>query len=174
MTFTVTEDKRQTYCELIVLKLMDLGPDDGGVEFPRDLPAELSPLQNILQELRFKGLIEIVAKKRGALAALRGKAKEEHYALTPAGVEHLGRVIDEAEGYVTEYDEMETSDMVADAQSRKRDPVRIRFLWGWFEGEFDDLALFQERRSIDPVERLWAYYMTSNEFWDEILKDLDE
>lgn len=174
MTFSVTEEKRQVYSELIVLKLMDVGPDDGGVEFPRDLPSELSPLQTILEELRFKGLIEIVAKKRGALAAMRFKAKEEVYALTPAGVEHLGRVIDEAEGYVTEYDEMDTADMIADAQSKKRDPVRIRFLWGWFEGEFDDLALFQERRDIEPVERLWAYYMTSNEFWAEVVKDLDE
>jgi len=169
----IAEDKRQTYAEMVVLKLIDLGPDNGGMEIPRELPRELSPLQSLVEELRFKGLIEIAAKKRGALAALRGKPKEEHYTLTQSGIEHLGRLIDEAEGYVSEFEELEVAEMVEAARARKLDPFRVRFMWGWFEGEFDDLALFQERRSIEPVERLWAYYLTSNEFWDEVVKDLD-
>lgn len=168
----MTDDKRQTYAEMVVLKLIDLGPDQGGMEIPRELPRELSPLQPLVEELRFKGLIEVAAKKRGALAALRGKPKEEVYGLTPSGAEHLGRLIDEAEGYVSEFEELEVADMLEVARARKLDPLRIRFMWGWFEGEFDDLALFQERRSIEPVERLWAYYLTSNEFWDELSKDL--
>jgi len=168
----VSEDKRQTYAGLIVMKLIDLGPDNGGLEIPRELPRELAPLQEILEEMRFNGLIEVSAKKRGALAALRGKSKEEFYGLTQSGVEHLGRLIDEAEGYVTEFDALEVAEMIDVAHERKLDPMRVRFLWGWFEGEFDDLALFQERRAIDPVERLWAYYLTSNEFWDEVSKDL--
>lgn len=169
----LTDDKRQTYSEMIVLKLIDLGPDNGGLEIPRELPRELSPLEPLLEELRFKGLIDVAAKKRGALAALRGKAKEEVYALTPSGIEHLGRLIDEAEGYVTDFDELEVADMIELANERKLDPIRVRFMWGWFEGEFDDLALFQERRSIEPVERLWAYYLTSNELWAEVMKDLE-
>ena len=29
--------------------------------------------------------------------------------------------------------------MLEVARARKLDPLRIRFMWGWFEGEFDDL-----------------------------------
>ncbi len=169
---SISDEARQTYSELVVLKLLDLGPAQGGIELGRELPNELNPLESILQELRFKELVTLVAKPRGALGALRGKAKEETYRLTPAGIEYLGRLIDEAEGYVTEFEELEVEEMVAIAEARRLDPFRVRFLWGWFEGEFDDLSLFQERRGIEPVERLWAYYLTDQAFWDAVASDL--
>lgn len=169
----ISEDHKQLYAEMIILKQMDLGPESGGLEIPRELPRELAPLQPLLEELRYKGLIDVVAKKRGALAALRGKPKEEHYALTQAGVEYIGRLIDEAEIYVNDLDELELSEIVAYAQERRLDPMRLRFLWGWYQGELDDLALFQERRSILPVERLWAYYLVSDDFWRELARDLE-
>ena len=50
--------------------------------------------------------------------------------------------------------------------------MRARFLWGWYEGEFDDLVAFQERRGVTPVERMWAFYLTSDAFWDELAKDI--
>jgi hypothetical protein len=169
----LSEERRQAYAELVLLKLIDLAPDEGGLEFPVELPTELTPIQPLLQELRFKGLIEVSAKPRKAFAALRGKPKEEFYKLTQSGIEYLGKVIDEAEAYVSEFEDLEVQDMIAAAESRRLDPVRIRFLWGWYQGEFDDLAVFQERRNIEPVERLWAYYLTSNEFFDEVLSDLE-
>ena len=49
---------------------------------------------------------------------------------------------------------------------------RARFLWGWFEGEFDDLVLWQERRGITPVERMWAFFLTSDAFWNELAKEI--
>lgn len=170
----VSDDKKKAYAEMVVLKLLDLGSEDGGMEIPVELPTELAPLQPILQELRFNGLVEEKTKARGALGALRGKPKTGVYALSQQGVEYLGRLIDEAEGYVNELEDAEVSEILAFAQRRRLDPIRIRFLWGWFEGEFDDLALFQERRNIEPVERLWAFYLTSNDFWDELVKDLQD
>ena len=169
----ISEDQKQLYAEMILLKTLDLGPEGGGQEIPRELPRELAPLQPLLEELRYKGLIDVVVKKRGALAALRGKPKEEAYALTPAGVEHVGRLIDEAESYASDLEDLEIPEIVAYARERRLDPLRIRFLWGWYHGELDDLALFQERRSISPVERLWAYYLTSDDFWRELASDLD-
>jgi hypothetical protein len=50
---------------------------------------------------------------------------------------------------------------------------RARFLWGWYEGEFDDLVLFQERRGVSPVERLWAFYLMSDAFWSELARELE-
>ena len=170
---TLSEERKQAYAELVLLKLLDLGPDEGGLELAVDLPTELAPIQPILQDLRFRGLIEAVAKPRGALAALRGKPKEQHYRLTAAGLELLGRLIDEAEGYVSAFAALEIPELVAAAEAQRLDPVRIRFLWGWYQGEFDDLVLFQERRGLDPVEPLWAYYLTSDEFFAEVLSDLD-
>lgn len=169
----ISEDQKQLYAEMIILKQLDLGPEGGGHEIPRELPRELAPLQPLLDELRYKGLIEVVTKKRGALAALRGKPKEEIYALTQAGVEHVGRLIDEAEIYVHDLDELELPDIVAYARERRLDPLRLRFLWGWYQGELDDLALFQERRSVSPVERLWAYYLVSDDLWRELASDLE-
>jgi hypothetical protein len=32
-------------------------------------------------------------------------------------------------------------------------------------------VLFQERRGVQPIERLWAFYLTSDEFFAEIAKD---
>lgn len=169
----LSEERKQSYAELVLLKLLDLAPDEGGVEIPVELPSELAPIQPILQDLRFKGLIEVAAKPRKAFAALRGKPKEEFYKLTQAGVEYIGKVIDEAEGYVSEFENLEVQEMLEVAELRRLDPIRIRFLWGWYQGEFDDLAVFQERRGLEPVERLWAYYLTSDEFFAEVLSDLE-
>jgi hypothetical protein len=49
--------------------------------------------------------------------------------------------------------------------------MRARFLWGWYEGEFDDLVLFQQRRGVSAVETLWAYYLMSDAFWTELARD---
>lgn len=169
----LTEEKKQTYTELVLLKLLDMAPDEGGLELPVDLPSELTPIQEHLQNLRFNGFIEVAAKPRKAFAALRGKPKEEFYKLTDKGIEYLGKVIDEAEGYVARFEEHEVHEMVDEAVAMKLDPERIRFLWGWYQGEFDDLAVFQERRGLDPVERLWAYYLTSEDFFAEVMSDLE-
>ena len=62
-------------------------------------------------------------------------------------------------------------DGIAELRAHNYDLMRARFLWGWYEGEFDDLVLFQERRGVDPVERMWAFYLTSDDFFREIAKD---
>jgi hypothetical protein len=81
-------------------------------------------------------------------------------------------MIDEAEALVAEFDDYEVDDAIRELRARNLDVFRARFLWGWYVGEFDDLVLFQERRGVSPVERLWAFYLMSDAFWTELAREL--
>lgn len=155
------EETKHTYIAMWLLKKLDLKPEDGGMELPVVLPSELSPLDEHLQQLAVEELISINAKKG-------------RYELTKQGIAHLGELIDEASDMVDDLDELETEEAIAELRARGRDVYRARFLWGWFEGEFDDLVLWQERRGVKPVERLWAFYLTGDELWNELARELEE
>ena len=132
------------------------------MELPVVLPSELAPFDDILQQLAVDDLVVINARKG-------------RYELTKKGIAHLGEVIDEASDLVDELDELddlETDEAIAEMRSRGLDVLRARFLWGWFEGEFDDMVLWQERRGVKPVERLWAFYLTGDAFWAELATEL--
>lgn len=153
------DDTKHSYVALWILKKLDLSPEDGGMEFPVVLPSELSPLDEHLQQLAVEDLVSINSKKG-------------RYELTKKGIAHLGEVIDEASDLVDDLDDLETDEAIAELHARGLDVFRARYLWGWFDGEFDDLVLFQERRGVRPVERLWAFYLTGDELWREIEKDI--
>jgi predicted transcriptional regulator len=159
MVHAVTDDQKHTFVSLILLKKLDLSPEDGGLELPVVLPSELSPLDEVLQQLAVDDLVVINAKKN-------------RYELTKQGIAYLGTMIDEASALVDEFDELDVEDAIAALRARNLDVMRARFLWGWFEGEFDDLVLFQERRGVEPVERFWAFYLMSDAFWTELSRDL--
>jgi len=154
-----TEEQKKTYASMVLLKKMDLEPEDGGMTFPVVLPSELSPLDETLQDLAVADLIRINAKKG-------------HYELTPQGIEQLGRLIDEAEEMVDQLDELETDEAIEELRRRKHDVFRARFLWGWYEGEFDDLVEFQRQRGVSPVETLWAFYLLGDDFYRELGREL--
>jgi hypothetical protein len=155
----IDEETKGTYVKLWILKKLDLKPEDGGMTFPIVLPGELSPLDEYLQDLAVDDLVAINAKKG-------------RYELTKKGITYLGEVIDEASDLVDDLDELETDEAIAELGARGLDVYRARFLWGWFEGEFDDLVLFQERRGVTPIERMWAFYLTADDFWRELAKDV--
>jgi hypothetical protein len=155
----ISDEQKQTYASLYLLKKLDLAPEDGGLALPVVLPSELSPLDETLQQLAVDGLVAINAKKN-------------RYELTEQGIAYLGNVIDEAEALVDEFDDYEVEDALRELRARNLDVFRARFLWGWYEGEFDDLVLFQERRGVSPVERLWAFYLMSDAFWTELAREL--
>ncbi len=157
----IDDDTKATYVKLWILKKLDLKPEDGGLEFPVVLPSELSPLDDYLQDLAVEELVAINAKKG-------------RYELTKKGIAHLGEVIDEASDLVDDLDDLETEEAIDELRSRGLDVFRARFLWAWFDGELDDLVLFQERRGVKPVERLWAFYLVGDELWAELAKDLDD
>lgn len=158
-TPVISEEQKQTLIGLWLLKKLDLEPKEGGMELPVVLPSDLSPLDDYLQALAVEGHLVINQKKA-------------RYELTSQGIAYLGEVIDEAYAMVEELEELETEEAVAELRARNYDLLRARFLWGWYEGEFDDMVLFQERRGVQPVERLWAFYLTSDDFFREISRDL--
>ncbi len=149
----ISDEQKQTLAGLWVLKQMDLK----NVEFPVIMSSEMSPLDDVLQQLAVEGYVDINKRK-------------ERYELSKKGVEYLGRAIDEAQTLVDELDELETDEAIAEIKARKLDLMRARFLWGWYEGEFDDLIAFQQRRGA-PVETLWAYYLMSDAFYSELARD---
>jgi hypothetical protein len=155
----IDDDAKQSYIALWLLKKLDLAAEDGGMQFAVALPAELSPLDEPLQQLAVDDLIQI-------------NRKTGRYDLTKKALAHLGEVIDEASDLVDELDDLETDQAIAELRARGRDVFRARFLWGWFDGEFDDLVLWQERRGVRPVEHLWAFYLTGDRLWNELARVL--
>lgn len=157
---TISDPQKLTYAGIYVLKKLDIKPADGGVQIPVLLDGIYSPLEPVLEQLVISGLLQI-------------DRKSQRYTLTKAGTAHIAGLIDEAETLIDEFDEWETADMVAELRARNLDPLRARFLWGWYQGEFDDVVLFQQRRGADPVEYEWPLYITSDAFYDDLQRDLD-
>lgn len=155
----ISDDEKQTYVGLYLLKKLDLRPEDGGIALPVVLPSELAPIDESLQQLAVDDYISINRKKAC-------------WELTKKGLAYLGEHIDEATALVDEFDEQDLEDAIAELRARNLDVFRARFLWGWYDGEFDDLALYQERRGIRPVERMWAFYLMGDEFWSDLSRDL--
>ena len=156
----ISEDHKSIYVGMIVLKLLDLDPEEGGIEIPVVLPHELAPFEAVLEHVSVEGHVEINRRKG-------------RYELTPRGTEYLGTLIDEAEGYIEDFDELETDEVVRILRKRNLDSMRVRFLWGWYQGEFDDPVLFQERRGMSNIERDWASFLMSDAFFHELARDLD-
>lgn len=154
-----SDDDILTYAGIYVLKKLDLRPEDGGIELPVVLPHAYQPLDRVLEQLTLDGYVEI-DRKRG------------RYQLTARGVEYIGTLIDEAEAHIEELDELEIDEVMRRLRSRNLDPMRVRFLWGWYQGEIDDLVLFQQRRGVEPVERDWAMFLLSPQLYAELGKDL--
>ncbi len=155
------EDQRKVFAAMYLLKKIDLKPEDGGMEMPVVLPSELSPIDDLLADLAVEGLLEINAKKG-------------LYELTKQGLAYLGELIDEAEALVEEFDDDELAEVVAELRRRNLDVFRARFLWGWYEGEFDDLVQFQRQRGVTPVETMWAFYLMSPAFFDNLARELQD
>lgn len=156
----ISEEQKLTYAGLYVLKKMDLKPKEGGMTFPIKLPTDLSPLEDVLHHLAVEGYVEMNTRK-------------DRYDLTKKGKDYLGRVIDEATDLIDEFDDDEMEDVVIELRRRRLDVMRARFVWGWYDGEFDDLVVWQEQRGIKPLERMWSLYLLGDEFWNELATEVD-
>jgi hypothetical protein len=153
------DETRLDFAGIFLMKKLDLEPKDGGIELPIALPRELEPLDPVLERLVLDGWVAM-EKKKG------------RYRLTEAGIARIGSLIEEAEHYVQEFDDEVADVVVAELRRRRLDPLRVRFLWGWYQGEFDDLVLWQQRRGLADVETSWADYLVDPRFWDELATEL--
>ncbi len=156
----ISDEEKQTYVGLYLLKKLDLKKADGGMELPVVLPSDLSPLDEPLQQLAVDDYVEI-------------HQKSGLWKLTKKGIAHLGEHIDEATELIDELDDLELPEALAELRSQNLDVFRARFLWGWYEGELDDLVRFQQQRGVQPVEQLWAFYLVGDDFWRELARDLE-
>lgn len=156
----INERQKLTYAGIYVLKKLDVSAEDGGLKIPLTLPHELEPLDRTLEQLVLDGYVAMDKKKN-------------QYLLTPAGIDHIGTLIDEAEHYIGEFDGMDTARMVPELKRRRIDPLRVRFLWGWYQGELDDLVLWQQRRGLAEIEDDWAAYLVGDDFWAELASELE-
>jgi hypothetical protein len=155
----LSDEQKMTYAGIWLLKKMDLKPEEGGMVLPMHLPSELTPLDDVIQELLVAGHVQLNKKK-------------ERWEITKQGYAYIGRLIDEAEAMIEELDDLEVEQVVAELRRRGLDVLRARFLWEWYTGELDDLVLFQQRRGITPVETLWAYYLVSDDFFAALARDV--
>lgn len=157
---TVTPAKKLVYAGMYVLKKLDLKPAEGGIRLPVLLDAVYAPLEEVLDKLQIDGHVEI-------------DRKSQSYKLTKRGSAYIGGLIEEAESYIDEFDEVEIADVVDELRARNIDPMRVRFLWGWYQGEFDDVALFQERRGFVEVEPEWPLFILSDDFYENLELDVE-
>ncbi|MEZ4383359.1 MAG: hypothetical protein R3A79_18665 [Nannocystaceae bacterium] len=155
----LSEAKKRYYATIYILKMVDLDPREGGVEIPVLVPPELAPIEDLLESMAIEGLLAI-------------ERKRQRYVLTDRGVESIGLLIDEIEAIIDEFDDEETDAVIAELRARNLDVLRIRFLWGWYDGEFDDVVLYQERRGFPKIETDWAAFILSDAFYDDLLRDL--
>lgn len=156
----VSREQKLVYAGIYVLKKMDLKPADGGLEMPLVLPSELTPLEDVLQELVNAGLVEVNRRKA-------------RFEITKKGLAYLGEIIDEAEALIDEFDDASLEEAVDELRRRNLDVLRARFVWGWYDGELDDLVLFQQRRGASPVEPWWADYLMSDAFYEALIRDFE-
>lgn len=156
----ITHAQKLTYAAIYVLKKLDLKPEEGGIRLPALLDGIYAPLEEAVDKLTVDGLVEL-------------DRKSQSYKLTKRGSAYIGTLIDEAEGYIDEFDEVEIADVVDELRGRNIDPLRVRFLWGWYQGEFDDVALFQQRRGFVEVEPEWPLFILSDDFYENLELDVE-
>lgn len=154
-----TPEQRAYYASIYVLKRLDLAPKDGGIDLPVVLPHDWYPLEGIIEGMVLDGLVSI-HRRKGT------------YALTAQGIDLVGRLIDEAESYIEEFAEREVHEMVETLSQRGVDLLRARFLWGWYDEEFDDLIEFQRIRGMEPVQKEWAEFLLGPAFYENLAQDL--
>jgi hypothetical protein len=154
------EEQKLIYAGMWVLKMLDIGPKQGGLFVEVPLPPEYDFAEEIFDYLIDENLIFINEKKAC-------------YDLTDEGMDYIRRIIHEAEALVDEFQDEELEDMLEELEERHIDLLRSRFLWGLYHGEFDNVVLFQQQRGMQPVERNWARFITSNEFFENLMLDLE-
>ncbi len=150
------------YAGLYILKMVDLPPEEGGHLFEVPLSGLDEQMEPILDDLFFHNLIEIDTDKA-------------RYALSQDGSDYVDKIVAEVEDYIDKYQEFDPATKVSLMRRDKMNPLRARFLWGLYDGEFDDFNEWQENWNIDPTQRKedWQDVITSKDFYDMLFEDIN-
>ena len=145
------------YAGIYLLKMMEAEPPP----FQVPLSSQDESLEPILDDLLFRELILIDPEKSA-------------YQISQKGVEYVDSLIDEIEGYIDEYQDFEPATRVNLMKRDHVNPLRARFLWGLYDGEFDDLVEWQDQSQFSPSEIKinWRQIITSKEFYDYLFEDI--
>ncbi len=150
------------YSGMYILKKMSLSPEEGGHIFEVPLSGMDEHLEPVLDDLLFHDLLEI-------------DAVNTRYKLTREGEQYVDKIIGEIEGYIGKYQDFEPVTRVNLMKRDRVNPLRARFLWGLYDGEFDNLKQWQEDWEVESAEILadWQLYVTKKEFYDELFWDIN-
>ena len=150
------------YAGMYILKKIDLPPDEGGHPFEVPLTGLDEHMEPILDDLMFHGLIDIDTVKT-------------QYVLTADGTDYIHKLIDEIEGYINKYQDFEPTTRVNLMKRDRINPLRARFLWGLYDGEFDNFDQWQENWGITAENKIddWRDVITSKPFYDMLFEDIN-
>ncbi|MDH4127567.1 MAG: hypothetical protein OEV44_02350 [Spirochaetota bacterium] len=150
------------YAGMYILKKMDIPPSEGGHIFSVPLEGLDVHLEAILDDIMFHNLIEI-------------DSNSTCYKITDDGKEYINKLLDEIEGYIEKYQDFEPVTRVNLMKRDRVNPLRARFLWGLYDGEFDDFNQWQENWQIAENEKIndWREIITTKEFYDMLFEDIN-
>jgi len=150
------------YAGMYLLKKIDLPPEEGGHVFEVPLSGLDEHLEPILDDLLFHDLIDI-------------DSVSTRYALTKDGNDYVAKLIDEIEDYIDDYDEYDATTKVNLMKKNNINPLRARFLWGLYDGEFDDFEDWQDEWNFPSDQRSsdWRDMITKKEFYDFLFEQVN-
>lgn len=150
------------YAGLFILEKIDVGPNDGGHNFDVPLMGIDEQLEPILDDLLFHDLLDI-------------DSENTCYTITDKGYKYIKDIIKEAENYLSKYQEFEPTTRVNLMKRDGVNPLRARFLWGLYDGEFIDIKQWQDDRGISLEEQVedWREFITKKEFYDILFEEIN-
>lgn len=150
------------YAGLFILEKIDVGPEEGGHRFEVPLMGIDEHMEPILDDLMFHDLLDI-------------DSENTCYTITDQGYKYIQDIIKEAENYLNKYQDFEPTTRVNLMKRDRINPLRARFLWGLYDGEFSDIKKWQDDRGIIPEEQVedWRDFITKKEFYDILFEEIN-
>ena len=94
--------------------------------------------------------------------------------LCQKGEQYIDSLVQEIESYMDKYEDFEPQTRINLMKRDQIDPLRARFLWGIYDGEFDDLVQWQaQAHSFKPFED-WRQLITSKDFYDFLFQEIKQ
>lgn len=156
----VSDEHKKVYAGMFIMKMLDLPKKDGGIRMEVPLQNELAFIEDVVDMLTLQDFIEI-------------DENQGIYKISDKGYSYIRAIIQEAEDYIREFDDEEVEDMLEELHERNVDTMRVRFLWGLYQGEFDNVEMFQQRRGFTRIDPEWATFITSDAFYNNLALDLE-
>ena len=150
------------YAGMYILKTMDPEAPEN-IHHVYEVPLERDDeiLEPVLDDLLYRSLVEI-------------DSKNTCYKITGKGMDYIQQLINETESLLEKYAEMEPRTRLAIMRRDGINLLRARFLWGWYDGEFDDLVEFQHIQEWEgDIQTIWQIFIVSKEFYDALFEEIN-